>query len=170
MGCPTPELPPDPPALPDGCDVEAEQLSGLSGFSVTNICEDPGCESVCAENFPRVLYIPITDCPACETAIYVYSYCDCVYEEGPQFFSATCHFVFAGCDPCDPSGDEAHTLANVYGFNPPRKERGGRLRYQNTGKFEPDRRLGEETRSMILASYLDKTNILVQYRPADLET
>lgn len=169
MGCPTPELPPEPPPLPDGCDVAAFFGSGFAGFSVVNFCEDPGCASFCAENFPKVHYISIADCPACEIAVYVYTSCTCEYEESSFYFVTTCFFYFAGCTPCDPSSDEAYTLANVYGFNPPRKERGGRLRYQNTGKFEPDRNLGEETRSMILASYLDKTNILIQYNPADLE-
>lgn len=64
---------------------------------------------------------------------------------------------------------EAFCLANTYGFNPPRKTNPARLRLQNTGKYEPDRNIGAVTRTIVLASFIDKTNILIKYTPADLE-
>lgn len=63
---------------------------------------------------------------------------------------------------------EAFIIAKSYGFNPTRKV--GRYRSDNVdaGKYEPDHRLGEPLRSMVQASWLDKTNIIIQYAPADL--
>jgi hypothetical protein len=63
---------------------------------------------------------------------------------------------------------EAYILANTYGLNPPKKAGPARLRLQNTGKFEPDRRPYQPTRSMVLASWVDTTNIIVQYHPTEL--
>jgi hypothetical protein len=63
---------------------------------------------------------------------------------------------------------EAFILANTYGFNPPRKTNPARLRIQNTGKYEPDKNEFAETRTITLASFIDKTNILIKYRPAEL--
>lgn len=65
---------------------------------------------------------------------------------------------------------EAFVLANLYGFNPPRKIGPARNRTQNTGKFEPDHLEGEETRTMVLASFVDATNILIKYHPDELPT
>ena len=65
---------------------------------------------------------------------------------------------------------EAYCLANTYGFNPPRKVGPARLRIQDTGKYEPDHLYNGVTRTMVLASWLDKTNILIKYTPADLPT
>jgi len=63
---------------------------------------------------------------------------------------------------------EAYTLANTYGLNPPRKVGPARLRRTDAGKFEPDHNETAETRCMVLAHWLDKTNIIVQYKPAEL--
>lgn len=63
---------------------------------------------------------------------------------------------------------EAYCLANTYGFNPPRKKNPARLRIQDTGKYEPDHTPAATTRCMVLASFIDKTNILIKYAPADL--
>jgi hypothetical protein len=64
---------------------------------------------------------------------------------------------------------EAFCLANTYALNPPRKAGPARLRIVNTGKYEPDHNQFAGTRWMILASYLDKTNLLIKYNPAELE-
>jgi hypothetical protein len=63
---------------------------------------------------------------------------------------------------------EAFILANTYGFNPPRKIGPARLRIQNSGKYEPDHNEGADTRTIVLASWVDKTNILIQYAPEEL--
>lgn len=63
---------------------------------------------------------------------------------------------------------EAYILANVYGFNPPRRVNPGRTRTVNTGKFEPDHNEMAASRTMVLAHFFDKTNILIKYTPADL--
>jgi len=65
---------------------------------------------------------------------------------------------------------EAFCLANTYGLNPPRKRGPARLRLQDTGKYEPDHLYAGETRTMVLASFVDKTNILIKYAPAELDT
>jgi hypothetical protein len=65
---------------------------------------------------------------------------------------------------------EAFVLANTYGFNPPRKVNPARLRIVDTGKYEPDHDYTAVTRCMVLASFVDKTNILVKYTPAELQT
>lgn len=64
---------------------------------------------------------------------------------------------------------EAFTLANTYGFSLPRSVSPARTRSQAAGKFEPDRREGESVRSMKIAHWFDKTNIIIQYHPAELE-
>jgi len=64
---------------------------------------------------------------------------------------------------------QAFCLANTYGFNPPRKVNPARNRTVNTGKYEPDRNDEAASRTMVLASFVDKTNILIKYTPAELE-
>lgn len=61
-----------------------------------------------------------------------------------------------------------YCLAVTYGLNPPRKSNPAYKREVNTGKFEPDHNLLAAQRCMVLASFLDKTNCLVLYKPADL--
>lgn len=63
---------------------------------------------------------------------------------------------------------EAFCLATTYGFNPPHKKNPARLRIVDTGKYEPDHNLFAATRTMVLASYIDETNILIKYTPEDL--
>ena len=63
---------------------------------------------------------------------------------------------------------EAFTLANTYAFNPPKKIGPARLRITDSGKFEPDHREYQATRSMVLASFVDATNIIIQYHPDEL--
>ena len=63
---------------------------------------------------------------------------------------------------------DAYILANTYGFNPPKKIGPARLRIQNTGKYEPDATALAETRTILLASFVDATNILIRYKPAEL--
>lgn len=65
---------------------------------------------------------------------------------------------------------EAFILANLYGLSPPRAVGPAKSRPQASGKFEPDRREGESVRSMKVAHWFDSTNVIVQYRPAELET
>jgi hypothetical protein len=39
----------------------------------------------------------------------------------------------------------------------------------DTGKFEPDHYPGAESRIITLCSYIDKTNVLIKYSPAELD-
>jgi hypothetical protein len=64
---------------------------------------------------------------------------------------------------------EAYVLAKVYGLLPPQPCYRARWRNTNTGKFEADKKAGESSRCMLLASYVDKTNVLIKYNPAELE-
>ena len=64
---------------------------------------------------------------------------------------------------------EAFCLANTYNFTPPRKVGPARLRITDPGKFEPDHDEEAETRCMVFAHWLDKTNVIIQYVPAELE-
>lgn len=123
-----------------------------------------------------------TNCPSCVYAVYAYAYCTCEFIPAtPTAYTRYLYFYnFIGCvdyygdmpadGPCVETAQEAFTLAMTYGLNPTRLARGGRMRTQDSGKFEPDRKFGEETRTITLASYIDKTNVLIKYRPADLES
>jgi len=64
---------------------------------------------------------------------------------------------------------EAHCLANTYNLTPPRSVGPAKRRPQENGKYEPDRREGEEQRNMVLANWQDKTNILILYNPDELD-
>lgn len=63
---------------------------------------------------------------------------------------------------------EAYILANTYGFLPPHSVGPAKRRPVNTGKFEPDHNVGAETRCMVLAHFSGKSNIIIQYEPANL--
>jgi len=64
---------------------------------------------------------------------------------------------------------EAFCLANTYGFCPPQAVYPARTRRTDPGKYEPDHFPEAETRCMVLAHYAGKTNVLIQYKPAELE-
>ena len=64
---------------------------------------------------------------------------------------------------------EAFCLANTYNLSPPRKKNPARLRLVDPGKYEPDHTPTAASRCMVLASYIDKTNVIVQYTVEDLE-
>jgi len=65
---------------------------------------------------------------------------------------------------------EALCLASTYNLSPPRKVGPARLRQTDPGKYEPDRNIYPATRCMVLAHWLDKTNAIVQYNPAEIKT
>lgn len=62
----------------------------------------------------------------------------------------------------------AFILANVCGFNPPRKTNPASDRVQYAGKYEPDHNPEAESRVMLLAGYHDGTNILIKYNQTEL--
>lgn len=64
---------------------------------------------------------------------------------------------------------EAYCLANTYNLSPPRAVWPARARATNSGKYEPDLNESAETRCMVLAHFADATNIIIQYKPAELE-
>jgi hypothetical protein len=115
------------------------------------------------------------ECLSCPNAWYFLSGCTCEYIPG-WGFTSTCVYTFYGCSdspdfppiPPDPTEREAFILAFTYGFNPPRASGPARLRGQNLGKYEPDHNPYASTRSMVLASFVDKTNVIIQYKPAEL--
>lgn len=63
----------------------------------------------------------------------------------------------------------AYILAVRYGLTPPRKIGPAQQRIIDEGKFEPDDRAGDPERTIVLAHWLDKTNMLIKYKPADLD-
>lgn len=65
---------------------------------------------------------------------------------------------------------EAHILAVSYAFNPGHAVYPARIRNTNSGKYEPDRNDTEHSRTIVLAHYADKTNILIKYTPCELIT
>jgi hypothetical protein len=66
--------------------------------------------------------------------------------------------------------NEAYILAKQYNLSPPRKVYPERTRRLDHGKYEADGTPLAETRSMVLANWFDKTNIIIQYKPAELPT
>jgi hypothetical protein len=64
---------------------------------------------------------------------------------------------------------QAFCLANTYGFNPPRVTNPRYKRLLDTGKYEPDHNEGAASRTIILAHWQDKTNLMIKYNPSDLE-
>lgn len=177
MGCITP---PDWTIEPPPCGlVPYYTFNGYGGYGFHECVEHP-CEEICLWWGGGLFYLITSDCPECPVAWYQLATCTCTQDEPYTISYYTCIFNFIGCtdtpeegpppiDPCDESSDEAFILANKYGLNPPRLARGGRHRTQNTGKFEPDHAHGAATRTIVLASYIDKTNILIKYEPANLE-
>jgi len=67
-----------------------------------------------------------------------------------------------------PEDNQAYTMAITYGLLPPKKIHRKGSSQMDHGKYEPDRLLAAESRTMVLASFFDKTNILVRYTPEDL--
>ena len=64
---------------------------------------------------------------------------------------------------------EVFCLANTYGLCPPLKIGPASQRIQEAGKYEPDHNQTALSRTVVLASWVDHTNVLVRYTPADLE-
>lgn len=61
----------------------------------------------------------------------------------------------------------AYKLAVSYGLNPPKQSTPVYRRIPNTGKYEPEYVEGADEQCIILASYVDKTNILVKYKKSE---
>jgi hypothetical protein len=64
---------------------------------------------------------------------------------------------------------EAHCLARTYNLLPVVKCHATGGHQVVFGMCEPDHNVGAETRCMVLAHWFDHTNILVKYKPAELE-
>jgi len=64
---------------------------------------------------------------------------------------------------------QAYILARLYNFLPAQKRDGKASITVDQGKYEPDGQPAAETRTMVLASYIGRSNLLIKYRPADLE-
>jgi len=65
---------------------------------------------------------------------------------------------------------EAACLAVTYNLLPPRIVSPARTRTLDRGKYEADHFPEAETRCMVLAHWIDHTNVIVQYQPDELET
>ena len=66
------------------------------------------------------------------------------------------------------TNQQAYILARVYNFLPPQRTDGKATITVDAGKYEPDNQPEAETRTMILASYIGRCNLLIKYKPADL--
>jgi hypothetical protein len=128
---------------------------------------------MCREWHDYPIVIPHLDCEACKYAWYEFYSCVCLYNPLIDLVTYTCFFSFYGCSST-PEGpptrqtkneQDAYRLANTYGLNPPRAVWPARLRNTYTGKYEPDHFSTAELRTMLLAGYADKTNILIRYNP-----
>jgi hypothetical protein len=64
---------------------------------------------------------------------------------------------------------EAFCLANTYNLVPPRITQPVRSKNLDSGKYEPDHTPEADSRCMVLAHWIDHTNIIVQYEPGSLE-
>ncbi len=67
------------------------------------------------------------------------------------------------------TNQQAYILARVYNFLPVQRTDGKATITVDAGKYEPDNNPSAETRTMVLASYIGRCNLLIKYRPADLE-
>lgn len=63
----------------------------------------------------------------------------------------------------------AYTLARVYNFLPEQKAAGRGPWAVDGGKYEPDGNEAAESRTMIIASYTGRSNLLIKFNPAELE-
>lgn len=66
------------------------------------------------------------------------------------------------------TNQQAYILARVYNFLPPQRTDGKATITVDAGKYEPDNQPEAETRTMILASYIGRCNLLIKYKPAEL--
>jgi len=66
------------------------------------------------------------------------------------------------------TNQQAYILARVYNFLPPQRTDGKATITVDAGKYEPDNNPSAETRTMILASYIGRCNLLIKYKPAEL--
>ena len=161
---PIPPWPPDPP--PECPDVPLwDYFHGVVDTD-TNECEDPGIATHCQRHYGWACFpTGETGCPECPIAVYEYTHGQCEWFPAESKIVFDCWARFTGCigdygQPCpepDYTAFEAFVLAKYYGLAP-----------LSEGKYEPDRRQGEELRSMILANWKDATNVLIQYRPDEL--
>lgn len=120
----------------------------------------------CIWSVPPIVNFMIAECPSCTFAWYILNRCECeLHPEGP-FTLYTCYWDFFGCsDYIDDvpsfgplSASLAYTLAIEYGFSP-----------LPDGKFEPDRLFGADERTFLFANWRDHTNVLIKFRPDELE-
>ena len=63
---------------------------------------------------------------------------------------------------------EAFILANTYGLLPPAARSPSRARIADSGKYEPDRNEGATSRTIVIAHWFGKSNLLIKYNPAEL--
>jgi hypothetical protein len=61
--------------------------------------------------------------------------------------------------------NEAFLLAREYNFLPKQKNAGAPARPTDNGKYEPVAAESGGIKSMILASFTGRSNLLIQYRP-----
>lgn len=63
---------------------------------------------------------------------------------------------------------ESYILAKVYNFLPDQIKGGRGPRAVEAGKYEPDNNAGESSRTIVLASFTGRCNLLIKYNPSDL--
>ena len=65
---------------------------------------------------------------------------------------------------------QAYTLAKTYNILPDQKKAGRGRKGVDVGKYEPDLNPEAASRTIVIASYIGKSNLLVRYSPAELDT
>ena len=64
---------------------------------------------------------------------------------------------------------QAVKLAKTYNFLPDQARAGRGGRAVDAGKYEPDLNPEAASRTMVIASYIGRSNLLIRYNPAELE-
>ena len=65
---------------------------------------------------------------------------------------------------------EAYKLAKTYNLLPDQKKAGRGPKGVDVGKYEPDLNPEAASRTIVIASYIGRCNLLVRYSPAELDT
>ena len=86
----------------------------------------------------------------------------------PWGHGVTGHAVVGSGGEGGVNNEEAEILAKEYNLLPDAAVYPARQRRVNTGKYEPDHNFSAASRCMVLAHFVGKSNIIVQYTPADL--
>ena len=71
--------------------------------------------------------------------------------------------------PMDQTDKEAYKLAKTYNLLPDQKRAGRGPTGVDAGKYEPDLNPDAASRTIVIASYIGRCNLLIRYSPAELD-